>query len=315
MSEVWVLGGAGFVGSAVARAFADRGDSVTVVDGFLPETGAERGLLGGYAVRLIDRRVEELTEAEWDGMARADVIVDAMAWTSHVAALQNPFYDLELNVQSHLRLLTGLPKECGAHIIYLGSRGQYGRNCDVPIMEGGKLMPDDIQGIHKTAADHYCRIFSKLKKLHISCLRFPNCFGEGQKTAGDDIGLIGGFIRDALAGKRIDVFGAHRSRSLVCAEDVAACVLRLSGQVPEQYEDYNLAGVRVNLVELVRMITELAGSGSCQVTEMPETIRAIDMGDVPVCEDKLRGCIGEFDYTGLSGSLQKTIAYFRRVLA
>ena len=313
--NVWVLGGAGFVGSAVACAYAQCGDDVTVVDGFLPQTGADCANLRGFGCKLIDQRIEKLDAQTLETLAYADVIIDAMAWTSHVAALKSPEYDLELNVKSHMHLLMNLPEGCGAHIVYLGSRGQYGRMCDTPICEGSRMMPDDIQGIHKTAADHYGRVLARVRKLKVTCLRFPNCYGPGQKVSGADIGLIGGFIRDALAGRTIEIFNRRRFRNIVYVKDVAECVLRLGNLAPAEagYDDYNMAGIRVNLVDLARLIVEGAQSGTYAVTEMPEEIRAIDIGDVPVCEDKLQHRI-PLAYSDTARSLEETISYFRRVM-
>lgn len=312
MREIYVLGGAGFIGSAIARAFAQQGERVTVIDGFLPRTGANAENIDRSACNVLRKRIEDLTKEEQIALSGADVIVDAMAWTSHLDALNDPAYDLTLNVASHLFLLNSLPENCRAQLIYLGSRGQYGRDCEQPIREGGKMMPDDIQGIHKTTADHYFRIFSRLKHLNTVCFRFPNCYGVGQKRSGNDIGLIGGFIRTALANQEIEVFGEHRCRNIVFSEDVAQCVLALSYLDASGYQDFNLAGIRSNVFSLAQKIVTLAGSGSCRVVPMPERMSAIDMGDVPVCEDKLCQAIRKIVYTDLDRSLEKTIHYFRR---
>ena len=311
MSEVYVLGGAGFIGSAVARAFARQGDRVTVVDGFLPRTGANGVNLEQSSCTILRKRVEDMTQDERAALAQADVIVDAMAWTSHLDAVKDPAYDLALNVASHLSFLSGFPENSRARLIYLGSRGQYGRSCEQPIREGSKMMPDDIQGIHKTTADHYFRVFSKLKHIRTVCLRFPNCYGTGQKRTGNDIGLIGGFIRDALADNEIEVFGENRYRNIVFSEDVARCVVLLSRLEAPGYHDFNLSGTRINLYELAQKIVCLVGSGHCHAAPMPEKLSAIDMGDVPVCEDKLRKVIRNFTYTDLDMSLGETINYFR----
>ena len=84
------------------------------------------------------------------------------------------------------------------------------------ITESTAMVPEDVQGIHKAAADHHFRVFAKLKRLNVLSLRFANCYGPNQPRAGEDIGLIGGFIRDALAGKTIVVDCDEPSSSSVC---------------------------------------------------------------------------------------------------
>ena len=112
-----------------------------------------------------------------------------MGWTSHNAALQDPAYDLSLNIGAHLSLLKAL-KATPRSAIYLGSRAQYGRPNVVEITEETPMIPEDVQGLHKVAAEGHFRIASKFGLPAVS-LRFPNCFGERMPSQGDDIGLIG----------------------------------------------------------------------------------------------------------------------------
>lgn len=309
MKNVWVIGGAGFIGSRIAFAFQQQGDHVVILDGFLPQTGASLNNLECFHGELIKQCIEDFQD--FQALQKADVIVDAMAWTSHIAAMQDPFYDLQLNAASHLFLLQGLDSGIESKIIYLGSRGQYGKECEQPITENGKMFPDDIQGIHKTAADSYFRIFAKKKKLRVACLRFPNCYGIGQKVTGDDIGLIGSFIRDAIAGREIEVFSANRYRSIIYADDVSKVVVLLANVALERYSDFNMAGTHISILALVSKIIGFAGSGRYTIVEMPENMRNIDMGDAPVDEQKLRKLIPFPNYRPVDETIKLTVDYFK----
>ncbi len=312
--RVCVLGGAGFVGSAIAKAFAENRAEVFVVDGFLAHTGARKENLAGIPIKMICKRIEELNGDEFKTIGEQNVIVDAMGWTSHLDALRDPEYDMRLNLMSHLHFLTRVPEDSKAQVIYLGSRGQYGKNGERQITEASKMEPDDIQGIHKTASDHYFRVYSKLKGINVASIRFPNCYGPGQKYLGQDIGIIGSFIKDALRGQNIEVFGEQRFRNVVYVDDVANCVVRLAERGTTGYETYNLSGIRVSLVELVEKIIRLSGKGTYQVAPMPRELQKIDMGDVPVGQEKLLGAVGAFSYSDMDKTLMTTINYFRRRL-
>ena len=189
--RILVAGGAGFVGSAIARRFVRSGDAVTVVDGLCPRTGGRAENLDAIRerIRFLHARVEEVA-----GLAGllgdSDVVIDCMGWTAHRDGLLDPAYDEEINLRSHLHLICQIPQECRAVFIYLGSRGQYGNPPVASITEDTPMIPQDAQGTSKLAAEHYYRIYSARKRFRALSLRLPNTFGEGQPTQGEDIGLV-----------------------------------------------------------------------------------------------------------------------------
>ena len=123
-----ICGGAGFLGSHIARGFASCGNRVTIVDGLMPGTGGSLDNLADlrHAVEVRATAVESMDDlpslVRW-----ADVVVDAMAWTRHLAALRDPLLDMQLNLASHLTLIQALRNHPGCLVIYVGSRSQYGR--------------------------------------------------------------------------------------------------------------------------------------------------------------------------------------------
>src|SRR5712691_11841726 len=145
--SVVVLGGAGFIGSHIVERFGELGNDVTVIDGLLPNTGGARENLQHCRahVRFIELRVEDVRNLG-DILGQADVIVDCMAWTSHMDALGDPELDLRLNATSHLHVVRTLQPGSRAKIIYLGSRGQYGNPEVAEIDETTSMLPVDVQG-------------------------------------------------------------------------------------------------------------------------------------------------------------------------
>ena len=305
-----VLGGAGFIGSHIVEALVRSGTRVVVVDGCIAGTGGRRENLAGVAsdVRLIAEPVEEV--AELDRLVRdSEVIIDAMAWTSHLDALRFPEKDLRLNAASHLALLRHLPGQSPSRVILLGSRGQYGNPPVTRITEDTPMQPEDIQGIHKVAAEGYFRVYAGLQNLNVTCLRLPNCFGERQRTEGGDIGLVGLFIRSLLDDKPIEVFG-DRSRALAYAPDVAAVVCRLARTERRGFVPLNLAGVPVRLEDLARRLIACAGRGSYEVRPVPSDVARIDIGGAPVAEDRLQALVGDIPRSELGAALETTFRFF-----
>jgi len=191
--NVTIFGGAGFIGSNIAKKLVEIGYNTTVVDGLLRNTGGDlkniRDIL--EKIKFYPLRIEEVPNLV-KLVEDSDFIIDSMAWTQHGSAITNPQYDLELNCASHLCLIQALTKK--NKVIYLGSRGQYGNPTVSRITEQTTMVPLDIQGIHKLAAENYYRIYSKIKSFDVVSLRIANCFGANQPIKKNEPGLIASFI-------------------------------------------------------------------------------------------------------------------------
>ncbi len=311
---VLILGGSGFIGSNIAQRFCRcrAKYNVVIIDGLLEGACGQRANLKGIKkdVRFIECKIENVGNLK-NLVKSCDIIIDCMALTPHRTGINNPIYDLRLNAESHLVLIQHLINFQGKNIIYLGSRSQYGNVDSGKIVEMTPMNPNDIQGIHKLAAESYYRIYSKLYGFNVVSLRFPNCFGKNQPVEGEDIGLIGSFIRDALNGKTVEVFG-NRKRNLVYVDDVAEVVFKLANKHFVGFNAFNLSGHRVTIELLASSIISITGHGKLETVKLPERLKAIDIGDAELNDNKLKKFLGKIPKTDLQVAFRKTIEYFKR---
>ena len=305
-----VLGGAGFIGSHIVDRFVHRGWRVTVIDP--DDAGALAPLVAalGPAVEWIRADVASV-DGLADRMRATDVIVDAMGWTRHLAAIESPVRDVDANVRSHLSVLA-VASEASAPFLYLGSRGQYGTVAASVITEETPQVPVDVQGVHKAAADHLYRVYARLRKLRVRSLRFGNTFGERQPLAGDDVGLVGLMLRTALAGQTIDVYGTARARDFVYAGDVARVVEQLAadatGLPPGTFEATHVVGAFTPILAFAREVVAVVGGGEVRVVPIVDHVKAIDTGDAPLSADRLRALLPDYRPTPLRTALERTVA-------
>jgi len=292
-SRVTLFGGAGFIGSRIALACVRAGHRVRVIDGLLARTSGRRENLAPVAADIDFRaaRIEHVGDLD-RVLAESDVIVDCMGWTQHRAALDDPLYDLELNVASHLHWLRRVPDHLRAKVVYLGSRGQYADPATGDIGEDDPQEPRDVQGIHKAATERHFRLAASLRDLDVVALRLPACIGPNQPAEGEDIGLLGGFARDLLAGRAIRVYGRGRRRAVAYVDDVAEIVCQLARLPGRGFQAYNLRGDVLPIEDIAKRLVAIVGRGSVEVADLPRDIAAIDSGAAAFREDRLRAALG-----------------------
>jgi UDP-glucose 4-epimerase len=310
-----IAGGAGFIGSHITEQFVRTGYEVTVIDGLLPRTGGRRENLAGLLsdIRFLDVPVEQAPKLA-GLVAENDLLVDCMGWTCHRLALQDPLYDMQLNIGSHLALINAIARGSGKKVISLGSRGQYGNPKAERITEETPSNPQDIQGSHKQAAESDWQVFSRIKGLDVISLRFGNCFGPRQPLEGEDIGLIGTFIRDLLQGREIELFGTGRLRPVIYAGDVAETVYLCAKSSFQDFQIFNLAGADVVLEELLELLIREIGQGTYKLREFPSEVKSIDVGNAAFSGDRLEKFLGCAPRTPLEAGIKQTVEYFRGLL-
>ena len=98
--RVLIFGGAGFIGSNLAKKFLGLGAAVTIVDGFIEDTGADMENINEIKedIVLYKSKIEDLDNIK-QLIENSDLIIDSMALTAHNIGLEKPFLDVELNLR------------------------------------------------------------------------------------------------------------------------------------------------------------------------------------------------------------------------
>lgn len=310
--NILIAGGAGFIGSHIVGKLAAGGHAITVIDGLMAQTGGSPANLSHLDVStLITEPVESCPQLP-QILGDTDLVIDCMGWTRHMLALEDPEYDLKLNVGSHLALIRALRQSPCRKVVYLGSRGQIGNAASPVIDDDAPRVPIDIQGIHKTAAESHYRVFARLSGAKVVSLIIGNTFGQRMPMEGPDIGLFGGFLRDALAGNSIQLYGKGRLREFTYAPDLADYVHRLCQHDWEGFQSLNIPGTPIELEELVGLMISLAGSGSYTIEDWPADVKAIDVGAARLCSRKIESWLGICQSTPIREALRLTLQSINR---
>lgn len=316
--RVLITGGLGFIGSNLARRLVDLGSQVLLVDSLVPEYGGNRFNIAGIEqlvqVNIADVRDPHAMNALVPGH---DVLFNLAGQVSHLDSMADPFTDLEINARSQLFIL----EACRYHspeakIVYAGTRQSYGRPLYLPLDEDHRNRPTDINGVNKLAGEWYHLVYGNAYGLRTCSLRLTNTYGPRQLMKHSRQGFIAWFVRLAMAGEEIQVYGdGQQRRDLTYVDDVVDAFLRAGASDTADGQVFNLGGQaqeRINLLDLAHLIVEIAGRGSVRLIPWPEKRRRIDVGDVYSSYDLIHQTLGWQPTTGLRDGLERMIRFYEQ---
>ena len=208
-----VTGGLGFIGSNLVRALVDGGARVRVVDALVPTLGGRADQLDGVEVdsvliaSIADPQVADVVEG-------CDVVFNVAGQVSHTASMRDPQQDLSLNTTSHATLLETIRHvQPAARVVYTSTRQVYGRSTMSTVDETHAASPVDVNGVAKLAGEQLHLVYCHAYGLATTALRLTNVYGPRQRLSSDELGFLPVFVRKALLGEPIEIFGDGTQRA------------------------------------------------------------------------------------------------------
>lgn len=310
-----ITGGLGFIGSNLAHRLIGLGAAVSIADACLDPYG------WNFAnIREIKDKVSFTKADIRDAAAMAaavkgqDFIFNCAAQCSHIDSMRDPFLDMDINCRGTLVLLEACRK-CAdtAKIVYAGTRAQMGALRHSPADEEHTDNPTDIYGADKWAAEKYHLIYNSVYGLPAASLRINNTYGERHQMRHAKYGIMNWFIRVALDGGEIQVFGdGSQTRDYNHISDVVDAMI-LAAQSPKSNGKYYLlgSGKETKFIDMVKAVIKAAGSGSYRLVPWPEDRKAIEVGSFFVTYKKIRDELGWEPKVSLDEGLRRTIAFYK----
>ena len=313
--SVLVTGGLGFIGSNLARRLADLGAQVTLVDSMIPDYGGNLFNIAGYEERLRVNIADVRDPYSMRALVRGqDVLFNLAGQVSHLDSMQDPFTDLEINARSPLSILEACRQENPTiKVVYAGTRQQYGRPKYLPLDEDHLQHPTDVNGVNKLAGEWYHMVYFSAYEMRTASLRLTNTYGPRQLMKHNRQGFIAWFVRLAVEGKTIQLFGDGRQlRDLCYVDDAVDAFLRVGANSAADGQIYNLGGrAPIALIDLAQLIVQIAGRGRVELAPWPPERKRIDIGDVYSSYARIHAALGWEPVTELADGLARMIDYVR----
>lgn len=314
--KVLITGGLGFIGSNLAIRLVERGAAVTILDSLEPTCGANY-----FNIDPIRSDVEVVEGDSCDlplvrKLVRDKQFVFSLAGhVSHIESMQEPFADLHMNTVAPLTVLEACKHENrDACVVYAGTRQVYGRPESLPLAETHILKPVDVNGVNKMAGEWYHMVYYQAYGIPAASLRLINTYGPRQLVKHAQQGFIGLFVRQAIEGAEIQIFGdGQQIRGFNYVDDVVNALLTAGVHDRAKGDCFNLGGDRPYTLEaLVQLLLRITGRGSYRIVPFPLEKKTIDIGNVYASHAKFKFATGWVPHVSLEEGLVRTVDYYQR---
>jgi UDP-glucose 4-epimerase len=317
--RVLVTGGAGFIGSNLARQLVDVGADVMLVDSMIPDYGGNLFNIAGIEDRVKVNIADIRQQSTMNYLVRQqDVIFNLAGQVSHIDSMRDPYTDLDINCRAQLSMLEACRQfNPSVKVIFAGTRQVYGKPDRLPVDENHLVRPIDVNGVNKAAGEYYHLLYNNAFGVRACSLRLTNVYGPRQLIKHNRQGFIGWFIRLALEDKEIQVFGdGSQMRDFVFVDDAADAFLRAGACDACDGEVFNVGGSEpIAHRDLVEVLLEVAGTGRVTYVPWPPEKKAIDIGSFYSDSSKMVRATGWTPRVNLREGFQRTIAFYRAHLA
>jgi UDP-glucose 4-epimerase len=267
MARIFVTGGGGFIGAALAESLAKRGDEVAVFD--IAEGAALRQLREQY--RNVSFFPGELTE--WPQLAEAmkafrpDAVIHCAAVVGIVNSMASPLYTMRVNVEGSLNVLSVMRLFDVPRMINLSSEEVYGPFQSSVIDENHPCFPVKPYGISKFSVEQLARDFARDNGQTVIHIRTCWVYGPGLPRPR----IPKTFLDAAIEGRRLHVSGGANYRvDQIYIDDLVQGITKALDHREHEHDTYHITtGVALSLGEMVEIIRDLIPLADIGISEGP----------------------------------------------
>ena len=308
-----MTGGAGFIGSHLAKKLAERGDRVVVLDNFNdyydPKLKRDRVgvLLKDTAPKVYegDIRDEKLVEKIFT-KEKIEKVAHLAAMAGVRNAIKNPLLYADVNVNGTIVLLEAARTFGVKNFVYASSSSVYGGNEKIPFSETDSVdRPVSPYAASKKADELFAHVWSHVYRLPTTGLRFFTVYGPWGRP---DMALFS-FTKNILEEKPIEVYNFGKmTRNFTYVDDIVSGIVTALDAGLSGANILNIGGDRGE--ELERFIEVIE---QCIGKKAQKTLLPMQPGDVPVTVadiSKLRA-LGWSPTTRIEAGIKNFVDWYR----
>lgn len=251
-----VTGGAGFLGAALANRLVRDGHQVRVID----------DLSAGDSSRLDERvlftRGNVLDRPKlWTLLQDVDCVYHLAARVLVSESILYPREYNETNVGGTVSVMEAMRDAGVRRVVFASSGAVYGEQAEQPVREEAQPNPQSPYAVSKLAGEYYVRTIGALWGIETVVLRIFNAYGPGQNLPPTHPPVVPRFLRQALGGGTLVIFGGGgQTRDFVFVDDVVEALVAAATAPDVDRRIINIgSGQETSINELAALVAEVSG--------------------------------------------------------
>jgi len=220
--KILVTGGAGYIGSFMAKRLLEKGDEVIIVDSL--ERGHKEAVDSRaklYIGNLLDREFVSKVFSE----NKFDAVIHFAGYISMNESMENPYIYFQNNVFVSLNIMEEMIRTKTDKFIFSSSAGVYGNPVKLPIQENHPKNPENPYGESKLMVEKLMLWYQKAYGLNSVALRYFNASGASLDGAlgenhNPESHIIPNIMKAILKGESFKLFGTdYKTKDGTCVRD------------------------------------------------------------------------------------------------
>jgi UDP-glucose 4-epimerase len=303
-----VTGGAGFIGSHVARHCQARGDQVIILD----------DLSGGFRENIPDQ-IEFVEGSICDqplidhlfAKFHFDYVYHLAAYAAEGLSHFIRRFNYTNNLIGSLNLINAsVRSENVKRFVFTSSIAVYGKN-QLPMTEDLVPVPEDPYGIAKYAVELDLRAAHEMFGLNFTIFRPHNVYGEGQNLGDKYRNVIGIFMNQIMSGQPMSVFGdGLQTRAFSYIDDVAPIIAKCVDVKTSGNELFNIgADQPYTIVEMANTVASAFGVKAQFIFHSPRN----EVQHAYASHEKLNSVFGKQEPISLQDGIKRMAEWAKKV--
>jgi len=249
--SILITGGAGFIGSHITDELISNGYDVIVIDNFI--TGKKENINSDAKFYKIDIRNPDLDKVFQEN--KIEYVIHQAAQASVGVSMNKPDYDMSVNIQGSLNLLSLSSKYGVKKFIAASTAAVYGHPEYLPIDEVHPVSYLSFYGLSKYTMEQYIKLFG----LDYVIFRYSNVFGPHQDALGE-AGVVSIYMDRMTNRLPVEIHGdGNQTRDFIYVKDIARANL-MAVQSEAKNTVLNLSNNSgISVLELYNTLKELSG--------------------------------------------------------
>lgn len=307
--RILIMGGFGLIGSELVNSSKDE----IIV---LTRSDKHKDRITNKNIKILLKNLNDIEEKDVEGM---DVIYHFASTVDNYNVLEDPYVDVETNIDGTIHLLElckNLKRK--PKIVYPSTFFVYGNTYDKTkktINEDSKTDPLAIYPATKLCAENIIKLYSRLYEIPYLILRLTNVYGEMEDFDNKKKGALNYLIMRAVKGEPLSIYkGGNFQRDYVYVTDVVSAINFLEGKNISN-DTYLIGfGKPVLFKDIIAYLHELTGKKSeIAEVEPPQFHKAVGIGNFVADTSKIEslGWKAKVDY---KEGLRRIVARYKTLI-